>query len=49
MVATLFESFEDMMKAIALEKASQFAVVGDGDGWLYSRSECFVKIMRVVK
>lgn len=49
MVATLFESLEDVMKAIALEKANQFSVVGGDDGWLYSRPEAFVKIMRVVK
>lgn len=49
MVATLFNSFDDAMKAIALEKASQFSVVGNEEGWLYSRPEAYVKIMRAVK
>ena len=49
MVATLFNSYEDMMKAVTLEKPSQFSVIGDGDGWLYSRPEKFVKIMKAVK
>ena len=49
MVATLFNSFEEAMKAIALEKASQFSVVGNGEGWLYSRPEAFLKIMKVIK
>jgi hypothetical protein len=49
MVATLFNSYEDMMKAITLEKASQFSVVVGEDGWLYSRPEKFVKIMKAVK
>lgn len=49
MVATLFNSFEDVMKAISVEKASQFSVVGNEEGWLYSRPEAYVKIMRAVK
>ena len=49
MVATLFNSYEDMMKAVGLEKPSQFCVVGDEDGWLYSRPEKFVKIMKAIK
>lgn len=49
MVATLFNSFDDAMKAISLEKASQFSVVGSEEGWLYSRPEKFVKIMKAIK
>lgn len=49
MVATLFKSFNDAMQAIALEKASQFSVVGSEEGWLYSRPEKFVKIMKAIK
>ena len=49
MVATLFNSFDDVMKAIALEKSSQFSVIGNQEGWLYSRPEKFVKIMKAVK
>lgn len=49
MVATLFDLFDDMMKAVALEKPSQFSVVGGEDGWLYSRPEAFVKTMDAVK
>ena len=50
MVATLFNSFDDAMKAISLEKASQFSVIGNEiEGWLYSRTEKYVKIMKAVK
>lgn len=49
MVATLFNSFDDAMKAITLEKASQFSVIGSPEGWLYSRPEKFVKIMKAIK
>ena len=49
MVATLFNSFDDAMKAISLEKASQFSVIGSSEGWLYSRPEKFVKIMKAIK
>ena len=49
MVATLFNSFDDAMKAISLEKASQFSVLRSKKGWLYSRPEKFVKIMKTIK
>ena len=49
MVATLFNSFDDAMKAITLEKASQFSVIGNQEGWLYSRPEKYVKIMKAIK